>query len=154
MGVSDVFAKLASRWDGMAFLQWLHGDELIQVINEHLCLLECLHFTVRSQLEVLGLFLCPSLLSKNHICSSCALMHLNRLRILALRVSLSGGCRLTFASMGVQDVASFDFLSCKCISPNPMLLCGRILLGAKSLHVIFPRISARKDYAHETHTFG
>ena len=37
---------------------------------------------------------------------------------------------------------------------NPTLLCGRILLGARSPHGIFPRILARKDYAHETHTFG
>ena len=35
-----------------------------------------------------------------------------------------------------------------------MLLCARIVLGAKSPYVIFPRTSARKDYAHEAHTFG
>ena len=35
-----------------------------------------------------------------------------------------------------------------------MLLCGRILLGATSLHVIFRRILPRKDSAHEVHTFG
>ena len=35
-----------------------------------------------------------------------------------------------------------------------MLLCGRILLGAKSPHVIFPRILARKDYAREVYTLG
>ena len=27
-------------------------------------------------------------------------------------------------------------------------------LGTRSPHVIFPRISARKDYAHEAHTLG
>ena len=35
-----------------------------------------------------------------------------------------------------------------------MLLCGRILLGARSPHVIFPRILVREDYVHEAHTFG
>ena len=30
----------------------------------------------------------------------------------------------------------------------------RILLGSRSPHVIFPRILARKDFAHEAHTFG
>ena len=35
-----------------------------------------------------------------------------------------------------------------------MLLCERILLGARSPHVIFPGILARKDYAHEVHTLG
>ena len=35
-----------------------------------------------------------------------------------------------------------------------MLLRGRIFLGAKSPHVIFPRILASKDYAHEVHTLG
>ena len=33
-----------------------------------------------------------------------------------------------------------------------MLLCGRIFLGARSPHVIFPRILARNDHAHEVHT--
>ena len=35
-----------------------------------------------------------------------------------------------------------------------MLLCERIFLGARSPHVIFPRIGAHKDYAHEVHTLG
>ena len=35
-----------------------------------------------------------------------------------------------------------------------MLLCGRILLGARSPRAIFPPSLARKDYAHEAHTFG
>ena len=39
-------------------------------------------------------------------------------------------------------------------SPSPMPLCERIFLGARSPHVIFPRILAGKDYAHEAHTFG
>ena len=41
-------------------------------------------------------------------------------------------------------------------SQSSMLLRGRIVLGARIPHVIFPRILARKDYAHEahTHTFG
>ena len=34
-----------------------------------------------------------------------------------------------------------------------MLLCGRIFLGARSPHVICLRLLARKDYAHEVHTF-
>ena len=45
-------------------------------------------------------------------------------------------------------------LLCGRIVLDPMLLCGRIFLGAKSPHVIFPRILARKDYAHEAHTCG
>ena len=32
--------------------------------------------------------------------------------------------------------------------------CGRIVLGSKSPHVIYPRIPTRKDYAHEVHTLG
>ena len=35
-----------------------------------------------------------------------------------------------------------------------MLLCGRIFLGARCPHVIFPRIWASKDFAHEVHTLG
>ena len=35
-----------------------------------------------------------------------------------------------------------------------MLLCGRIFLGAKSPHVIFNRILARKAHAHEIHIIG
>ena len=35
-----------------------------------------------------------------------------------------------------------------------MLLCGRILLGARSPRVIFLRMLARKDYALEVHIFG
>ena len=32
--------------------------------------------------------------------------------------------------------------------------CGRIVLGSRSPHVLYPRILACKDYAHEVHTFG
>ena len=39
-------------------------------------------------------------------------------------------------------------------SPNPTLLHGRIVLGSRFPHVISPRILARKDHAHEAHTFG
>ena len=42
----------------------------------------------------------------------------------------------------------------KIFSPNPMLLYGRIVLGAESPHVVCPRILARNDYAREVHTLG
>ena len=39
-------------------------------------------------------------------------------------------------------------------SPNTMILCGRIFLGARFSHVILPRILVRKDHVHGAHTFG
>ena len=36
----------------------------------------------------------------------------------------------------------------------PRCFAGASFLGARSPHVIFPRILARKDHAHEAHTFG
>ena len=46
IGVSAVFAKLAWRGDRWRFLELLHGYEQIQVMNEHLCLIVCVHFTI------------------------------------------------------------------------------------------------------------
>ena len=35
-----------------------------------------------------------------------------------------------------------------------MLLCGRILLGARSTLLTSPQTWPRKDFAHEVHTLG
>ena len=74
-GVSVVFAKPAQQYDSKRFLEQLHGYELILVMNEHLCLLVGVHFSIGSQhcRRVFWTFLlCPSLLSLILICSSCA----------------------------------------------------------------------------------
>ena len=36
---------------------------------------------------------------------------------------------------------------------SPMLLCGRIFLDARFRLVTSPQAWARKDYAHEVHTY-
>ena len=81
-------------------------------------------------------------------------MLLNRPRIRASDL-IKMSANITLISIEVLNVVLSVFLSLLIFFlPNPMLLCARILLDAKFPHVIFPGLLARKDCAHEVHTFG
>ena len=92
---------------------------------------------------------CPIHQSLSLFCSPCALMLLNRLRIIAPLVFSKWVPPLPSLLLEYKAQLCPHSWACKDFSPHPTLRCGRIFLGAKSLLVIFPRILARKDYAHE-----
>ena len=56
-------------------------------------------------------------------------------------------------SEGEKNVALSFSLSWKHFSPNPMLLCGRIVLVARFLPAFYPQILELKDCVLEAHTF-
>ena len=90
--------------------------------------------------------LCPTLLSLILSCLSCASMLLNQQRILAPLVSLkSVPAKNSFVrTLQLENV----------FRQIPRCLVGASFLVQRLLVWPFPRISARKYYAHEAHTFG
>ena len=55
---------------------------------------------------------------------------------------------------GQEEARCFSVLQKISLAWSTVVLTDGPLIGISVFHVIFPRILARKDYAHEAHTFG
>ena len=79
-------------------------------------------------------------------------MLLNRLRIFALLEILTWGPAVPWLQQKNTTQLCPHSRACKYFAPSPMLLRGRIFLGARFRLVSSPQIWGCKGCAHEVHT--
>ena len=95
----------------------------------------------------------PTPLSSVDFWSSCALTLMNRLRIPEPLVFLKRTPTSSFVQYEKRTKLGLNSSVCKYVSSSPTLLCKRILC-VRFHHVIFPRIWASTNFAHEAQTLG